>query len=820
MVRRVFLPLLLLMISGSAFAQQGATPTEAFRIAKGFEAELLYEVPSESQGSWVSLTVDPQGRLITSDQYGSLYRITLKEDSGEKVAVEKLDVEIGMAQGLLCAFDSLYVGVNARGSSGVFRVRDTNGDDQYDSVETLFELNGGTEHGPHALILSPDGQQIYFCAGNNTSLPEKIDRSLVPQNWDEDHLLGRMPDARGHNADRLAPGGFVMRFNPDGSDATLVATGFRNEYDIDFNQHGELFTYDADMEWDVGTPWYRPTRINHVISGAEFGWRNGTGKWPADYPDSFGAAVEIGPGSPTGICFGTGAAFPAKYQRALFVCDWSYGNIFAVHLEEDGATYGGTYEPFIAAAPLPVTDVVIHPDGAMYFAIGGRRTQSALYRVRYVGNESTEPAEPVTTARAEELRQLRRSLEDLHRPDPVAVEQAPQYLGHEDRAIRFAARVALEHQPAEQWKETVVSLDDDHAAIIGIVGLARSGNENDYDAAVERLLEVDYTALSSAQKVDLLRAYALCFLRLREPDEQSRQAILDQLDDHFPSLDRRVNRELAQVLVYLQAPGIIPRVVEEMLDAPTQEEQIHYAFVLRDQREGWTPEARRDYFTWFRTAAGQRGGASFGGFLDNIRNVAIETLSEQEKQQLGSLLEPPQELEPAADLPPRPLVKRWTVEELEGVEKGHTPDFERGKEMFAAAQCYKCHRIGGRGGILGPDLTGAGGRFNDRDLLVSILDPNKVVSDQYAATQFITASGRIVVGKVVNMNGNALQVITNMLDPANQTSIDRGEIEIIRPAPNSMMPAGLLDTLTKEEIADLLAYLKSGADPNHPIYSK
>ena len=141
-------------------------------------------------------------------------------------------------------------------------------------------------------------------AGNNTNLPEEISRSRVPKNWSEDHLLGRMPDARGHNANRMGPGGFILSMNPDGKDLELIATGFRNQYDIALNREGELFTYDADMEWDVGTPWYRPTRINHVISGAEFGWRNGTGKWPAYYPDSFGAAVDIGPGSPTGICFG------------------------------------------------------------------------------------------------------------------------------------------------------------------------------------------------------------------------------------------------------------------------------------------------------------------------------------------------------------------------------------------------------------------------------------------------------------------------------------------------------------------------------------
>ena len=86
------------------------------------------------------------------------------------------------------------------------------------------------------------------------------------------------------------------------------------------------------MEWDAGTPWYRPTRVNHVIDGADFGWRAGTSKWPDDYLDSFGSVVDVGFGSPTGITFGTAArSSRAKYRQALFVADWSYGNIYAVH---------------------------------------------------------------------------------------------------------------------------------------------------------------------------------------------------------------------------------------------------------------------------------------------------------------------------------------------------------------------------------------------------------------------------------------------------------------------------------------------------------
>ena len=83
------------------------------------------------------------------------------------------------------------------------------------------------------------------------------------------------------------------------------------------------------MEYDFNTPWYRPTRVCHVVSGAEFGWRNGAGKRPEWYPDNLPPVVNIGPGSPTGMIFGYGAKFPAKYQKALFILDWSWGKLYA-----------------------------------------------------------------------------------------------------------------------------------------------------------------------------------------------------------------------------------------------------------------------------------------------------------------------------------------------------------------------------------------------------------------------------------------------------------------------------------------------------------
>ena len=799
----------------------GATSPKSFRVPQGFEVDLVYEVPMQDQGSWVCMCVDLKGRLIVSDQYGKLYRVQpapAGKDSSE-TKVELLNVEVGMAQGLLHTKDGLYVDINGKGptGAGLYRLQDLDGDDQFEKMDHIIKIDGEGEHGPHAVIPGPDGR-LYLCAGNASDLPKKIDASRVPRIWSEDHMLGRMPDARGFMATRLAPGGYILSFNPDGSDVEIVSTGFRNEYDIAFNPLGDLFTYDADMEWDVGTPWYRPTRVNHVVSGAEFGWRNGTGKWPEYFADSFGAVANIGYGSPTGIAFGTGAKFPAKYQNALLISDWSYGVIYAVNLQPDGSTYKSTFEPFISASPLPVTDLVVHPEeGSLFVAIGGRKVQSALYRIRYSGSESTAKASFPDTPESAAARDTRRSLEKMHRGE-VDVNLALKHVGSSDRGIRTAARLALEHANVDAWRSKFASVSGPQGVITTAIALARKGVPADQAEILDRLTKLDWNQLSGVEKLELLRAYQLAFVRLGEGDAKIRTQVISQLDAHFPSPseDGLLDRELVRVLIYLNAPKIVERAVSRLSSTGSADEQIHYAFCLREAKTGWTEETRKAYYQWFYQVATARGGASFGGFIENIRQVAIKNLTEEQKASLGDLVgPPPAPRDPLENLTPRPFVKEWKVEDLAESVTAKTEgfDFENGKQMFAVAQCYKCHRFAGQGGIQGPDLTSASGRFNAKDMLTAIVEPHKEISDQYAATQFLLDDDQVITGRVANMNGDVLMVSTNMLDPGNFTNLVRSTITETKPSQVSMMPSGLLNTLSDKDIMDLLAYLSAGGNP-------
>jgi putative heme-binding domain-containing protein len=651
-----------------------------------------------------------------------------------------------------------------------------------------------------------------------------------------------MPDGNGFMAGVLGPGGCIYKLTPDGKHWELISTGYRNEFDAAFNREGELFTYDADMEWDMNTPWYRPTRVCLATSGSEYGWRNGAGKWPPYYPDSLPAIFDVGPGSPTGMCFGYGTRFPAKYQDALLMCDWSYGKLYALHLKPQGSAYTGELEEFISGSPLQLTDVVVNAkDGALYFTIGGRQTQSGLYRVTYTGPESTAPWNGNPAAGAGERALLHR-LEAFHgKRDPQAVNTAWPYLAHPDRFIRFAARVAVEHQDPKTWQDRALAERDPVTALGALLALVRATGQDPFHhprktggpvpgaelkgPILYALARIPWERLTDGQRLDLLRVYAVLFNRMGPPDPSARQRLVGRFDPLFPAKSRELNAELCQLLVYLEAPDIAGKALNLMAEAPTQEEQLEYARALRVLKHGWTSPQRAEYFGWFqKKAAHFKGGASLRGFLNRMIDDSINTLSDAEKTELLRSAMRSQLTAAAAAPPPtkpRPVVRAWTVDDLvpvvdAGLKKKR--DFDRGRALFGEAKCFACHRFANEGGAQGPDLTGAAGRFNVRDLLESIVEPSKEISDQYAAVVITLNDGRIVTGRIANHFGDTMSVMTDMLDPNGLTNVRTKNVESMQKSPVSMMPKGLLDTFKPDEVCDLVAYVLSRGNRSEKMF--
>jgi len=849
--------------SGKAVGENKATPVDRIKAPAGFKVELLYSVPGAEQGSWVSLCADDKGRIYACDQYGDLYRFPAPAPGQPLKAadIRKMPVKVRAINGMTWAFGALYAGVNdyeRKFPSGFYRISDTDGDDLLDQAELLREFQAGSDHGVHKVVVTPDQQGFYLITGNNAVKTETAASSPVAALWGDDHLLPRMPDGRGHNRHVLAPGGIVYRISKDGKTFETFASGFRNIYGGALNRNGELFTYDADMEYDFNTPWYRPTRVNHVVSGGEYGWRNGAGKYPEFYADNLPATVNIGPGSPTGVAFGYGAKFPAKYQEALYIMDWSWGKIYAVHLKAQGASYAGTKEDFILGAPLPVTDLLIHPgDGAMYFAIGGRKVQSGLYRVTYAGTESTAPARLEAPAATPETL-ARRALEKFHgKPDPKAADAAWPHLASGDRWLRSAARVVLEHQPAAGWVERAFAEPDATARLEALLALARQAASCPYhtekaakpdprtgvapttaeptpaqaalrDRLLATLRGMDFAKLTKEQKLAHARLAQIVLHRYGKPDAAGLAALTAQYDAAYPAADFELNWILTETLAFLQSPTLAAKGMALVAAAGSQEPEMEFMRSLRMLKAGWTPALREQQLNWFVKAASYRGGSSFVKFIEFIRNDSLNTFTAEETARHASLLatakNPPVKsaYENVGAIFAGRTPTNWTLDELataaETGLKGR--DFETGRRMFGAAACFACHRYGNAGGMNGPDLTGAGGRYSPRDLLDQIIHPSKEINEQFAPVVVTRQDGSTVSGVIVNLNGDTVQINTDLSDPDQRVGVDRKQVRSIEVSKVSPMPPMLLNMLTKEEVLDLVAFVLSGGDKEHRFFKK
>jgi len=832
---------LLGLAAGPLTAQEN--PADRLESLPDFKIEHVLRADAKVHGSWINLGRDGKGRLLLCGQRNQpVTRLTIKDGKIDKEEVLKLPVTEIM--GILDTPDGLYVngqGPTAAGKSvfGLFRLK-LSANDQYDQAEFLREWSGGAgEHGAHGMVLGPD-QKLYIVCGNFVNVPGDVLPSSPHRNYADDRILPRAEDGNGFGAGRKPPGGYIVRVDKDGKNCELVASGQRNTYDIAFNADGELFGWDSDMEWDWGTPWYRPIRVFHAVSGADHGFREGSAKWPEHYADSLPAVVNVGIGSPVGVLFGYGAKFPAKYQKALYILDWTYGRLIAVHLEPKGATYTATWENFVAPkglkggpkTPLNLTDSVIGEDGALYFTVGGRNTQANLYRVRYVGSGSTAPAETKDKEGAE-ARAARHALEAFHgTDDAAALPRITDGLKSSDRFIRYAARIALERRPVDSWKAAALE------SLTGLLALARLGSKADQADVFKALAKIkgDGDAL-----LDKLRVIEVSVARHGLPPDEAVKSTVAELSPLYPAKSPTLNVELCQVLLALDAPEAVAKTVALLNAATTLEEQIGYVHHLRTISKGWTPELRKAYFSWWpkdRSKAGHsdevlkwfadagRGygdGASMPKFIGNFHNNARTTLSPEEALALADVLAayiPPGAAKPKTPAKKRTFVKEWKSEDLlpslDEVAKDRS--FDRGKEVFESAQCAQCHKFGAEGGSVGSDLTAVSSRFARKDILESIIEPSKVISEQYANTMIMTTSGKILDGRVLEENNQRIVLQPNPLQP-DKIEVKKSDIEKRAFSKVSPMPAKLVDTFTKDEILDLLAYLESAGKKDHPAFA-
>jgi putative heme-binding domain-containing protein len=460
-----------------------------------------------------------------------------------------------------------------------------------------------------------------------------------------------------------------------------------------------------------------------------------------------------------------------------------------------------------------------------------------LYRVRYTGDEAVaaDGVPPVTAA--VELHRLRRRLESLHgSSDPEALDEAWPNLGHPDRLIRFAARVAVEGRAVGAWRERALAEPDTARALTALLALARQGAAPALTAVLRRLAAIAWDDLTPEQRLLALRTYELALAR-GDAADPLRSEVRRRLRRRFPDADPRVTRELSRLLCFLRDTSLIDpllermardtgsrpflgvagftrnpkygRAVRDILESAPLLERMHHAQMLLWLEDGWSGEQRRRYFALIADArAHSKGGHSYRDLWDRIQEAALRHVPAGERADLEALAAAAQ---PVAEGLPVPIGpgREWTLEAALAVVgddlEGRDP--ESGRRAYAAAGCALCHRLGLDGGSTGPDLSALGQRFDAREILESILEPDRTISDQYRVSLVETRDGRTLSGRIVSRDERRLRIAENLMRPGQSVEIPADAIRRVRPVPVSTMPSGLLDSLGPEEVRDLVAYL-------------
>jgi putative heme-binding domain-containing protein len=259
-----------------------------------------------------------------------------------------------------------------------------------------------------------------------------------------------------------------------------------------------------------------------------------------------------------------------------------------------------------------------------------------------------------------------------------------------------------------------------------------------------------------------------------------------------------------------------------MIESPPPILELGYAFMLRNLRNGWAIEQRRDYFNFINEAAGRFGGMSYAGFLEDLRSEALRNSTDEEREAVADITGIRLSRQLDFDLvPPEGPGRNWTLNEamqvLSGqLAEGSNRNFERGRNAFFVTACGSCHRFDIYGGDIGPDLSNVSRRFSTRGLMEKIIDPNILVSDQYSSSRITLRSGAQITGLALE-RGNNLEIYSSNPD-APPTIVHRSDVQNIEPVGVSQMPPGLINTLNEDELRDMVAYIISGGNADHAIF--
>ena len=814
MIRHLLL--ILLAITG-LHAENPFRVPEGFEIAKFAGDDLTHD-------TW-AMTISRDGKVAVS---GPGYIKVLLDTDNDGVA-DQAEVVFNKARnphGLLWNGDDLL----SVQPEGIFLHRTPPGETLPGGDPELFYKlpGGGGEHGPHGIRRGPDGW-FYVACGNNTNISKgNITTATSPINDPSQ--------------------GTILRISPDGKQSEVIAHGFRNQYDLAFNQHGHLFTFDSDGERDHQLPWYSYCRVFHIRVGGHHGWllpgHQRSFNRPPYFFDSATRLNEIDRGSPTGVEVYRHTQFPEHYQDGLFFACWTYGRVYFSPLTPKGDSYEShDHETFLEPVGnlgFAPSDLAVHPlTGDLFVSVGGRGTRGSVYRVSYPnGRKAAKPVTLYETPRDWSIHKDR-----ITAPAPLSPDQALTLFERaKDPSTRLnAIRHLMLIMGDISTNEAQRRIDAGYTAnrpealagelrrkAISLLTEAFDpqdpGHPQQYEIA--RLLAM-LKADTKAAMVGLASAlsptthpthdahYLFCLSQMPGP----REAIREKIAEGFLGIDRKIDernlltdrnwsvnlRDALKAQLEFD-PGTADRIARfkkispssvHLLSLLPEKDHRSLARAMSSATRGWN----RDALNFLEKNMPLPGMMPLLAALRDIWTSAprlrpdlvgfLTRHGTEEDRKIASEFQ----RAPSRRIDLTPFAEKMKVVDW---EKG---DSSRGQATYARYNCTTCHSGNRR---LGPSLKNIARRFNRDDLFRHINEPNLSISDLYKATQITTAEGVYIGVKVYSSEAQTI------LETGSNETIRFSRHDILNErSPNqSPMPAGLLLGASTQELADLYAFLQ------------
>jgi putative membrane-bound dehydrogenase-like protein len=825
--------LLLVLISTCLFstlAQAQMSPqqtVDSFKVADGLEASVWASEPEMVNPT--DIDIDERGRIWVCE--GANYRAFKTREGGDRIMILEdthhtgkcdsykvfvQDKRLESPLGICKLGNKLYV---SQSPNVLVYTIDERGDHPVGEPEVLFTGFEGVnhDHGVHAGIFGPDGR-FYFNCGNEGArgIIKRADGTpVIDLAGSQVGSSAKIYKGKPKPSDFAPPReGIAFRCDPDGSNFELLAYNFRNNYELCVDSFGTIWQSDNDDDGNQGCV------INYVMEGGNFGYTGPKGtswgrdvpaypgqthqeaQWHQRWPGVVPNMLHTGAGAPCGIVFYEGDLLPEKYRGALIHAD-AGPNVVRAYLvqpsehvargifnkdgdesafEKVGAGYKAESEDLIKGKDtwFRPDDVCVSPDGALYISdwydpgVGGHGTNDTgahshnwhllhgrIYRVAPVGYKPSVPPLSLETVQGQ--------IAALESPN-----LARRYLGY--------TRLLIGGQDAQNALLDVFTHSKNpffRARALWVLARGSDGQKaiaaalNDADSNIRitairaaRLMKMDLVRLTDQMLSDTSPAVLreLCLAMRYEPDERA-IPVLVKLADKYDGTDRW----------YLEAFGI---------GATDRERAVLQA---------WT------------SAHSNRDPKAEEGIVWRLKMTVPEFT------------------------PTRPRIRRSTTRpapkvtvagiELITRDGKHLPDVSAlaslpgsaraGELVFrnaSGANCIRCHAIGNEGGPVGPPLATIGQKLTKPQLYERIFHPSAEILMGYETWVIRTKAGDIIIGRKTEDTDDH----TTLLDadgkyhdvPAAQ--IDRKVKQNI-----SLMPEGLCQAMTQQELVDLVEYLAS-----------